>query len=95
MYSQDLVKRISDATHLSQKVISEGLVSERTVIKNTLKSGEKVAIPGFGVFYARARKSGKIKNVRTGKVVEYPARRVPAFRPGQDLKRALYKPKKG
>jgi DNA-binding protein HU-beta len=95
MYSQELVKRISDATHLSQKVISEVLVSERTVIKDTLKSGDKVAIPGFGVFYARARKAGKIKNGRTGKVVEYAARKVPAFRPGKQLKSALYKPKKG
>ena len=94
MYSQDLVKRISDATHLSQKVISEVLVSERTVIRDTLKAGEKVAIPGFGVFLVRARKAGKVKNVRTGKVVEYPARKVPAFKPGTDLKRALYKHKK-
>ena len=95
MYSQDLVKRISDATHLSQKVISEVLASERKVIRDTLKTGEKVAIPGFGVFLVRSRKAGKVKNVRTGKVVEYPARKVPAFRPGLDLKRALYKPKKG
>ena len=95
MYSQDLVRRISDETHLSQKIISEVLASERGVIRDSLKSGQKVAIPGFGVFFVRARKAGKIKNVRTGKVVKYAARKVPAFRPGAQLKRALYKPKKG
>ena len=94
MYSQELVKISSDDTHLSQRVIGEVLASERKVIRDTLKSGQEVRLPGFGVFCVRSRKAGKIKNVRDGKVVEYAARKVPAFRPGQDLKRALYKPKK-
>ena len=95
MYSQDLIRRISDDTHLSQKVIGEVLTSERKVIKDTLKSGQEVRVPGFGVFYVRSRKGGRVKSVRTRKMVEFAARRVPAFRPGQQLKRALYKPKRG
>ena len=95
MYSQDLIRRISDDTHLSQKVIGEVLTSERKVIKDTLKSGQEVRVPGFGVFYVRSRKAGRVKSIRTRKMVEVPARRVPAFRPGQNLKRALYKPKRG
>jgi hypothetical protein len=35
------------------------------------------------------------KDIRSGKTLDVPARRVAAFRVGKELKRALYKPKKG
>ena len=95
MYSNELVKRISAETHLSERIIREVLTETQTVIRDTLKSGQDVRLPGFGLFYVRQKKATKVRSVRTGKTVDVPARRVPAFRPGVHLKRALYKPKRG
>ncbi len=52
------------------------------------QQGEKVTFPGFGTFETRKRKGGKVKHIRTGKVVEYKGRTVAAFRPGAYLKNA-------
>ena len=95
MYTRELIKQISHETHLSEKLIGEVLDAERTVIQQTLKSGQDVRLPGFGAFYTRQRKAGTVKDIRSGKTLAVPARRVAAFRAGKELKRALYKPKKG
>ena len=90
MYTQELIRRVSDDTHLSQRIIGEVLESSLRVIRDSLKGGQEVRLPGFGVFYSRQRAAGRVKHIRTGKPVE-----VPAFRPGSGLKRALYKPRRG
>ena len=94
MYKQELVRRVSDDTHLSERLIGEVLTSSLQVIRDTLKSGGEVRLPGFGVFYTRQQKAGKVKSVRTGKTIEVPARRVAAFRVGRLLKKAVLKPRK-
>jgi DNA-binding protein HU-beta len=94
MYTRELIKQISHETHLSEKLIGEVLNAELIVIQQTLKSGQEVRLPGFGAFYTRQRKAGSVKDVRSGKTIEVPARRVAAFRVGKELKNALYKPKK-
>jgi DNA-binding protein HU-beta len=95
VYTQELIKRVSDDTHLSERLIGEVLESSLRVIRDSLKGGQEVRLPGFGVFYSRVRAAGRVKHISTGKVVEVPARKVPAFRPGSGLKRALYKPRRG
>ena len=94
MYTQELIKRVSDDTHLSERLIGEVLDSSLRVIRDSLKSGQEVRLPGFGVFYSRPRAASRAKDFSTGKPVDVPARKVAAFRAGSGLKRALYKPKR-
>jgi len=51
-----------------------------------LVQGGKVEIRGFGNFTVRERETRKARNPRTGEMVEVPAKRVPHFKPGKELK---------
>jgi DNA-binding protein HU-beta len=44
-------------------------------IINTIKTGERVAIPGLGVFGVKERKAKKARNPRTGEEVVIPAKK--------------------
>jgi DNA-binding protein HU-beta len=94
VHKQEFIRRVSDETFLTQKVISQVLDGSLKVIQDTLKSGGEVRLPGFGVFYTRQQPAGKVKSIRTGKTVTVPARRVAAFRVGALLKKAVLKTKK-
>jgi nucleoid DNA-binding protein len=95
VYKQELIRRVSDETHLSERLIRDVFTASLKVIQQTLKAGEEVRLPGFGVFYTRQQKAGTVKSVRTGKMVDVPARRVAAFRVGAHLKKAVArKPRK-
>ncbi len=59
------------------------------LIAAELVRGEKVAISGFGTFEARSRKARIGRNPHTGALLEIPASRAPAFKPGKPLKETL------
>ena len=54
-----------------------------------LKKGEEVEIRGLGSFRFRSRAPRKGRNPKTGERVEVPAKRVPYFRMGKELKAIL------
>lgn len=58
-------------------------------IRDALKRGEKVSIPGFGTFKVRQRKAREALNPRTGEKVHVPATTVPKFTAGKELKEAV------
>ena len=91
MYTREFVRRVSDQTHLSERLISEVLTASIKVVRESLKSGQQVRFPGFGVFYTRQQPKGKLKSIRTGKMIDVAARRVAAFRVGATLKKAVLK----
>jgi len=55
-------------------------------ITGALAQGDKVEIRGFGNFKVRQRGARKARNPKTGEMLEVPAKRVPFFRPGKELK---------
>jgi integration host factor subunit beta len=56
------------------------------VIKNSLAHGERVEIRNFGNFSLRKREARKAWNPKTGELVDVPAKTVPFFKPGKELK---------
>ncbi len=50
-------------------------------IAETVKKGERVSIQGFGAFELRELKERKIRNPRTGEVMEVPIRKKVVFIP--------------
>ena len=56
--------------------------------KLTLK-GEKVQLIGFGNFEVRERAARKGRNPQTGKEIDIPTSKVPAFKAGKALKDAV------
>lgn len=59
------------------------------VIGETLKSGEKVQIVGFGTFEVRDRPARKARNPRTGEEIQIEASKAPTFKAGKALKETV------
>jgi integration host factor subunit beta len=55
-------------------------------ITTTLVEGGRVELRGFGAFSVRTRASRKGRNPRTGAAVSVPAKRVPFFKTGKELR---------
>ena len=89
MYKTELIRRVAHETRLSQRVVGDVVEATQRRIEETLRAGQRVTLPGFGTFYSRKRAAGKVKHIRTGKLIAVPARPIAAFRVGDALKRAL------
>jgi integration host factor beta subunit len=53
---------------------------------DALRGGGRIEIRGFGSFIVKRRQSREGRNPRTGLVVAVPAKRVPFFKVGKELK---------
>ena len=58
-------------------------------IAQRLAEGGRVELRGFGAFSTRERDARVGRNPRTGEAVEVPAKRVPYFKAGKDMRRRL------
>ncbi|MES9770976.1 HU family DNA-binding protein, partial [Priestia megaterium] len=58
-------------------------------ISNTLAKEEKIQLLGFGTFEVRERAERTGRNPQTGEEMTIPASKVPAFKPGKELKEAI------
>ncbi len=58
-------------------------------IIETLNQGEKIELRGFGSFRVRERGARRGRNPKTGDPVNIPAKRVPYFKPGKELKELI------
>jgi integration host factor subunit beta len=54
-----------------------------------LADGGRVELRGFGAFSVRQRQARKGRNPRTGATVSVPAKRVPYFKCGKELKQRV------
>lgn len=55
-------------------------------IMDALEAGDHVELRGFGSFRVRARQPRLGRNPKTGATVAIPAKHVPWFKPGKDLR---------
>jgi len=58
-------------------------------ISNRLADGGRVELRGFGAFSTRSRDARTGRNPRTGEAVPVPAKRVPYFKPGKEMRERL------
>ena len=58
-------------------------------ISARLAEGGRVELRGFGTFTTRAREARTGRNPRTGDAVDVPAKRVPYFKPGKEMRERL------
>ena len=89
MNKAGLVEEVSDKTGLTKKETGNVIDAVVEAITNTLKKGKKITLVGFGTFQVRQRKATKGRNPRTGEKLEIPAKKVPKFRPGKNLRQAV------
>ncbi|MFE0565793.1 HU family DNA-binding protein [Priestia megaterium] len=82
----DAVATKSDLTKQDSKKAVDALLE---TISNTLANEEKIQLIGFGTFEVRERAARTGRNPQTGEEMMIPASKVPAFKPGKELKEAL------
>ena len=58
-------------------------------IAKRLAEGGRVELRGFGAFSTRDRDARTGRNPRTGEAVDVPAKRVPYFKPGKEMRERL------
>ncbi|KRM08258.1 MAG: HU family DNA-binding protein [Liquorilactobacillus ghanensis] len=84
-----LIDTVATKTGLTKKDATSAVDAVLDTIQDLLKQGEKVQLIGFGNFEVRERAARKGRNPQTGKEIQIPASKVPAFKPGKALKEAV------
>lgn len=89
MNKTELIQAVVEKSGLTKKDVTKVVESTFESITETLQSGDKVQLIGFGNFEVRERAARKGRNPRTKEDIEIPASKVPAFKPGKALKDAV------
>jgi DNA-binding protein HU-beta len=85
----ELVSSIAKSSGLKNAEAELALEAFIASVSNALKSGDEVRLLGFGTFSATKRPATEGRNPRTGEKIAIPAKVIPKFRPGKQLKDAV------
>lgn len=89
MNKKELIERIVEKTGLSKHNAELVLKAFIDTVEETVASGDKVQLVGFGTFEPRERSARVGHNPRTGESIDIPATRVPVFKAGKVFKDKL------
>ncbi|PLX92893.1 MAG: integration host factor subunit alpha [Desulfuromonas sp.] len=89
MTKADLIENVYMATGFSKKESAEVVEMVFDLIKETLESGEKIKIAGFGNFVVKEKATRRGRNPQTGDEIKISSRKILTFKPSQVLKGAI------
>ena len=87
MTKSELIDRITEKLAVKKKDVAAVVDEVFNSIQDALSREEKCTFVGFGVFEVRERAAREGRNPQDpSQVVHIPAKKVPVFRPGKELK---------
>lgn len=86
MNKTELIAKVAETTELTKMDSTKAVDAMLEAIADALKAGDKVSLVGFGNFEVRERAARKGRNPQTGEEIEIAASKMPAFKPGKELK---------
>jgi DNA-binding protein HU-beta len=86
MKKSDLVDAIAGKANLPKATAQTIVEDVFDLIADSLAKGEDIDLRGFGRFSVRESAARAGRNPQTGETIQIPARRVPGFKPGKELK---------
>ena len=89
MTKAELVEEVARTTELTKKHAEIIVNTVFDSIVDSLRTGEKIELRGFGSFRIRRRGSRLGRNPKTGDKVDVPPKKVPYFKPGKELKELI------
>jgi integration host factor subunit beta len=90
MLKSELIERIAEQNpHLYERDVEKIVNAILDTITTALARGDRVELRGFGMFAVKKRDARTGHNPRNGERVAVPEKRVPAFKPSQDMHRRL------
>lgn len=89
MTKAELVEEVAGMTQLTKKHAEIIVNTVFESIVDSLRDGAKIELRGFGSFRIRNRGARMGRNPKTGDQVAVPAKRIPYFKPGKELRGLL------
>jgi DNA-binding protein HU-beta len=89
MNKTELVNAVATQAELRKENTKKAVDALFETISNTLAKEEKIQFFGFGIFEVRDRAARTGRNPQTGEEIQIAASKVPAFKPGKELKEAV------
>jgi len=87
MTKSELIETIAfKQTQLAQKDVDLAVKAIIDYMSQSLEKGERIEVRGFGSFSLHHRRKRVGRNPKTGAKVSLPAKYVPHFKPGKDLR---------
>ena len=91
MNKSQLIEKIAANADISKAAAGRVLDAFLDSVTESLKSGDDVALVGFGTFAVKERAARTGRNPQTGKEIKIAAAKVPGFKAGKRLKTLLTK----
>ena len=89
MTKSELIDAVAEKAGLSKTDASKALAATLESVTEALKTGDKVALIGFGTFSVSLRAARTGKNPQTGEPLAIPASKAAKFKVGKQLKDAV------
>jgi integration host factor subunit beta len=90
MIKSELIQKIAeDNPHLYQRDVERIVSTVFEEITAALARGDRVELRGFGAFSVKRRDERIGRNPRTGQTVPVPAKAVPFFKTGKELRERM------
>lgn len=86
MNKSELVERLAERAKITKKRAEQVVNLVFDQMSQALKRGERIEIRGFGSFTSKAYPAYTGRNPRTGETIHVPAKRLPFFKVGKELK---------
>ena len=91
MNKSDLISAIKEKTSLSRKDAEKVIDTFFDTITQSIVSGGRVEIRGFGSFMVKDYKPYVGRNPKTGSQIQVPPKKLPFFKVGKELKEMVDK----
>jgi DNA-binding protein HU-beta len=94
MSKAEIIPKLAETGGITKKQ-ADGIFSTFVgMISTSLRNGERVALPGLGIFSVVERKARRGRNLQTGAEVKIPARKAVKFSASRALTGGLNAPEK-
>jgi integration host factor subunit beta len=87
MTKSELIEKLSlDYSHIPAKEVEESVKAVLDLMTDSLATGDRIEIRGFGSFSLHFRAPRVGRNPKTGETVNLEGKSVPHFKPGKELR---------
>ncbi|MCX7918308.1 MAG: integration host factor subunit beta [bacterium] len=89
MIKADLIEKVSEAAKIPRQDAQKVVETTFQIIKDALAAGDRIELRDFGVFLVKQRVARVGRNPKTKVEAPIPARKMPVFKPGRELKQIV------
>ncbi len=86
MTKSELIEQLAEQSHLSVGDVDMAVRTILETMSQSMADGDRIEIRGFGSFNLHYRSPRMGRNPKTGEAIALPARHVPHFKPGKELR---------